>query len=248
MDSRSSETSPRFQRSFASCGNLSEITATSEGVQRLPTCKNELQCNWFLNERSKSNRKVCLPMKSFNHIAREVLSLDKSYKFYVDILGFDVIPRPPFDSEGYWLNGYGLNLHLISTTVPKERMKLKSTRIHHFSSALPRVDHMAFITDDLTVIRETLDKEKVYYKADTPAEGISQIFFFDPDGNVIEVSNCCPEVGEITCRTKDGVVHAFTAESDEVFTPNSAVNHNSSHSNNSSGIDFALSASSDSAF
>jgi hypothetical protein len=37
---------------------------------------------------------VKLPIASFNHIAREVFSLEKSRHFYVDILGFQVIPRP----------------------------------------------------------------------------------------------------------------------------------------------------------
>eukprot|EP01035_Chromulina_nebulosa_P019446 gene19446-25326_t len=109
-------------------------------------------------------------------------------------LGFTEVPRPPFDCDGYWLFGYGLSLHLVATTVPEYRRQLKRTRIEHFSTALPQVDHMAFITDDLADIQKILDEEKVYYKADEPGKiGIKQIFFFDPDGNVIEVSNCQPE-------------------------------------------------------
>ena len=29
--------------------------------------------------------------------------------------------------------------------------------------------------------------------------GIHQLFFFDPDGNAIEVSNCAPPIGETRC-------------------------------------------------
>ncbi len=184
---------------FASCGCLGEL-----GDQSFPPRKNELHQNWSLLdavEREKSASKPFrLPMVSFNHIAREVRSLEKSKRFYVDILGFSVIPRPPFDSEGYWLHGYNLNLHLVSTTVPEERKQIKTARIQHFSSALPRVDHTAFLSDDLSVIKDILDRENVYYKYETlPSSGISQIFFFDPDGNVIEVSNCAPRVGEVRC-------------------------------------------------
>jgi hypothetical protein len=32
--------------------------------------------------------------------------------------------------------------------------------------------------------------------------GIYQIFLFDPDGNVIEISNCAPPVGEVTCMPR----------------------------------------------
>ena len=30
--------------------------------------------------------------------------------------------------------------------------------------------------------------------------GIEQMFLFDPDGNVIEISNCAPPVGQTTCN------------------------------------------------
>eukprot|EP01038_Epipyxis_sp_PR26KG_P005800 gene5800-8005_t len=120
--------------------------------------------------------------------------------------GFKMIPRPPFDSEGYWLLGYGLNLHLIATEVPKERKQVKLNRIHHFSSCLPRVDHVAFLTDDLNSVEAVLDEAGVYYKRETPPNtGIKQIFLFDPDGNVIEISNCAPEIGKTTCELSPSV-------------------------------------------
>lgn len=148
--------------------------------------------HWTLGDAvPQSHAPVRLPLASFNHIAREVLSLEKSKRFYVDILGFEVGPRPPFDSDGYWLYGYGLSLHLVQTTAPDHRKLLKRDRIKYFTTCLPRVDHIAFITSDLSIIRRTLIERKVYYKDDKPGgTEIEQIFFFDPDGNVIEVSNC----------------------------------------------------------
>lgn len=47
-----------------------------------------------------------------------------------------------------------------------------------------------------------IDQNHVYYKQDEPqCTGIRQLFFFDPDGNVIEVSNCSPRIGEIKCNS-----------------------------------------------
>jgi catechol 2,3-dioxygenase-like lactoylglutathione lyase family enzyme len=141
-----------------------------------------------------------LPLESFNHIAKEVLSLEKSRHFYVEILGFTQIPRPPFDCEGFWLYGYGLSLHLVETTTPEDRKEVKMRRIMHFSTALPRVDHIAFITSSISFVKKVLDDAKVFYKEDCPKDtGIRQIFLFDPDGNVIEISNCSPEVGATSC-------------------------------------------------
>jgi len=192
-------------RQFVSCDDLRTIRSHSRDMaeERLPPCDLHHD-NWFLLDAMEShhNTGVTLPMKSFNHIALEVLDVEKSRKFYVEILGFKQVARPPFDSSGYWLHGYNLSLHLVETTVPLLRKKLIATRIHHFSFCLPRVDHIAFVSDNLNIIREVLDREKVYYKADClESSGISQIFFFDPDGNVIEISNCAPEVGEVLCSS-----------------------------------------------
>ena len=184
-----------------------------------------VQRNWTLSDAvANSPRKAVskLPLASFNHIAREVLSIEKSKFFYVEILGFSIIPRPPFDSEGYWLYGYGLSLHLVETTVPEERKRVKIGRIQHFSSSLPRVDHIAFITSDISFVKKVLDDATVFYKEDCPKDtGIRQIFLFDPDGNVIEISNCSPEVGQTRCMLKrsesadHGEIEEFYAGEDE---------------------------------
>lgn len=155
---------------------------------------------WLLADvEQRKKPEATLPLESFNHIAREVICIEKSRQFYCDILGFQVVPRPPFESEGYWLYGYGLSLHLVASRNRRERKELLCTRIKHFSKALPRVDHVAFITRDIKTIQATLDKANVFYKSDCPSEGIEQIFFFDPDGNVLEVSNCAPPVGAVRC-------------------------------------------------
>lgn len=44
----------------------------------------------------------------------------------------------------------------------------------------------------------------MYIKEDEPGlTGIKQIFFFDPDGNVIEISDCNPKLGDIVCSRDD---------------------------------------------
>ena len=170
---------------------------------------------------------VKLPIASFNHIAREVFSLEKSRQFYVDILGFQVIPRPMFDCSGYWLYGYGLSLHLVATQVPDERKITKKARIKHFSTQLPRVDHIAFISNDIQAVKAILDKSHVYYKHEiTTVAGIEQLFFFDPDGNVLEISNCAPEIGETVCKL-DAKSPPFTLEKQKDAIENIILKSNS---------------------
>lgn len=72
-------------------------------------------------------------------------------------------------------------------------------RIKHFCGYLPTVDHIAFITSDITFIKNVLDDSDVFYK-ESPINiaGIQQIFIFDPDYNVIEIST-------ITTTTKPSI-------------------------------------------
>jgi catechol 2,3-dioxygenase-like lactoylglutathione lyase family enzyme len=150
-----------------------------------------------------------LPLKSFNHISKEVINLEKSKNFYCDLLGFVVVPRPPFEANGYWLWGYNLSLHLVLTSDKRKRKSVLKARYAHFTEALPRVDHFAFMTDDVSYVKEILDQANVYYKHEKPAgTGIEQLFFFDPDGNVIEVSTC-------TAMSIDGINWCHTLPPDE---------------------------------
>ncbi|TFJ80445.1 hypothetical protein NSK_008186 [Nannochloropsis salina CCMP1776] len=140
------------------------------------------------------------PIVSFNHMSKEVLDYELSRDFYCGVLGFIEIPRPAFENEGVWLYGFGLSLHLIKSRYPEKRLLLKGRRIEHFEEALPNVDHMAFITSNLNEVEKQLREHNVFYKRfGSHKTNIHQIFLFDPDGNVIEISNCAPPVGETTC-------------------------------------------------
>lgn len=125
-----------------------------------------------------------LPIKCFNHISKEVISVENSRRFYVDILGFNEISRPSFDTNGHWLFGYGLSIHIIESKDIESKQQLKEVRIERFRQFLPQVDHIAFMCDDISCIQSILDEYNVFYKFDTPCPGINQLFFFDPDGNV----------------------------------------------------------------
>mmetsp|Transcript_8719 Transcript_8719/g.14813 ORF Transcript_8719/g.14813 Transcript_8719/m.14813 type:complete len:205 (+) Transcript_8719:98-712(+) len=140
---------------------------------------------------------------SFNHMSREVSDVQKSVYFYVNILGFQPIPRPEFDVEGEWLWGHGLNFHIVKTSNPEARQILRTRRIKYFHDNLPSVDHIAFIAKDISVVKRLLQEENVYFREfNYEKTGIHQLFFFDPDGNAIEVSNCAPPIGETRCSLK----------------------------------------------
>ena len=145
-------------------------------------------------------------ISSFNHMSREVSDVEKSVYFYTNILGFQPIPRPKFEVDGEWLWGHGLNFHVVKTSNPEARQTLRKRRIKYFHENLPSVDHVAFLAKDLDMVRSLLQEEDIYFREFRHEQsGIRQLFFFDPDGNAIEVSNCAPPIGATQCRNRSNV-------------------------------------------
>ena len=66
----------------------------------------------------------------------------------------------------------------------------------------PSVDHYAFVTKDLAGCESMLLRAGVTYRrfgGPATLTGITQLFLFDPDGNVVELSDCAPPVGLKRC-------------------------------------------------
>ena len=55
--------------------------------------------------------------------------------------------------------------------------------------------HIAFRTDDLDALKKRLDEKGIKYSdfGDWAMTGWKQIFFYDPDGNVVEVHQAPPD-------------------------------------------------------
>lgn len=119
-----------------------------------------------------------------NHIALYVFDLKKSTEFYRDVLQLDVIPEPFKDGKHTWFKlGEYSQLHLIEGA--------KQILPHEKSS------HLCFSVKSLKEFITLLDKreiERVNMKGDSRAptlrpDGVSQIYFQDPDGYWLEVND-----------------------------------------------------------
>eukprot|EP00640_Fibrocapsa_japonica_P002442 CAMPEP_0113934850 /NCGR_PEP_ID=MMETSP1339-20121228/2108_1 /TAXON_ID=94617 /ORGANISM="Fibrocapsa japonica" /LENGTH=280 /DNA_ID=CAMNT_0000936797 /DNA_START=47 /DNA_END=889 /DNA_ORIENTATION=+ /assembly_acc=CAM_ASM_000762 len=141
-----------------------------------------------------------LALKAFDHLSREVIDEKATGKFYKDILGFEEVPRPALEAEGVWLHGFGLNIHLVKTEFPELRKQLRAKRLEHFNRSLPRADHFAFTAVNFEDVEKALIDNNVHFrKFANPQIDVDQIFLFDPDGNVIELSSCGVPKGEVRC-------------------------------------------------
>lgn len=117
-----------------------------------------------------------LTIKELNHVAIYVADVEKSIKFYTEILGLKELPRPAFDFPGAWFQlGMEQELHLIGI---RTEPVVSGSRSNHF--ALEVVDLHAW-EDHL------IQKNATYRPPKPRPDGILQIFLQDPDGYWIEL-------------------------------------------------------------
>ncbi|XP_042439990.1 metallothiol transferase FosB-like [Zingiber officinale] len=128
-----------------------------------------------------------LPLVSLNHVSFLCSSLHDSIKFYQEVLGFELVKRPSsLGFEGAWLYKYGVGVHLLlrdspATTEPKSR-KID-----------PKDNHISFQVSDTRITRRILEEKKIEYVSGVVREGeleVEQLFFHDPDHNMIEICDC----------------------------------------------------------
>ncbi|XP_055814867.1 glyoxylase I 4-like [Solanum dulcamara] len=133
--------------------------------------------NWS----SDDNR---MPLLALNHVSYVCKSVPKSVEFYEQVLGFALIQRPSsFQFEGAWLFNHGIGIHLLG----KEDVQSNKGKIN------PKDNHISFQCTDMDLIIQRLNDMEIEYVTATVKEGgvtVDQLFFHDPDGNMIEICNC----------------------------------------------------------
>ncbi|XP_058778492.1 glyoxylase I 4 [Vicia villosa] len=132
---------------------------------------------------------------SLNHISRESTDINRLAKFYQEIFGFEEVESPKFaEFKVVWLRlpSSSLYLHLIernpSNNLPEGPWSAASPVKD--PSHLPRGHHLCFSVPNLQSFIHTLkDKGIETFEKSLPDGKIKQVFFFDPDGNGLEVAS-----------------------------------------------------------
>jgi len=120
-----------------------------------------------------------LAPKTFHHLALPTSDPEVSTRFYKNVLGLLPIPRPNFTFGGAWLYhpGSQLQVHLIAhDSAPGPGRPIDTL-----------AQHMALEVADLDVAEQCLKDHGIEYHRQVNAGGFQQIFFHDPDGNLVEV-------------------------------------------------------------
>jgi glyoxylase I family protein len=131
-----------------------------------------------------------MEIAAIHHIALTVTDLDRSRRFYREILSIEEIPRPPFNFPGAWFRlGDSHQLHLIVHDRSTFRQKPLDTRDIHFAVRVPNY-HAAIDFLRAKGYREDTGVNDPYCMIlqPRPTAGFPQIYICDPDGHVIEIN------------------------------------------------------------
>ena len=139
---------------------------------------------------------------TLNHYSIRTTDLAASQRFYADVLGLTVGPRPDFPFPGLWMyRGDHVDVanavvHLIGID-RDDPQGLKQYLGDRDESALKgsgALDHIAFFADGLAGMLAHLRAQAVVFRERTvPSIGLHQLFLDDPCGILIELNYAASE-------------------------------------------------------
>ena len=114
----------------------------------------------------------------FDHVTVRCVDLDRTRRFYTDVLGLRLGPRPAFGIPGHWLYlADRAAVHLLEGTAQPRR-----------SPGIAGFDHIAFDGRDRRAIEVRLRRAGIVFRLTALPDGSAlQMFVHDPDGTSIEI-------------------------------------------------------------
>jgi glyoxylase I family protein len=132
-----------------------------------------------------------MQIQAIHHVSLNVTDLERSRRFYREVLGLQEITRPAFSFPGAWFHvGGGQQLHLIVHAGATFRgPKGIDTRDNHFAV---RVDDYRAAVEFLQAQgyrEDAADSDPMKMRTQPHATaGFPQIYICDPDWHVIELN------------------------------------------------------------
>ena len=147
-----------------------------------------------------------MPITGLNHYLIVSKNLERSKKFYQDVLGMQLADRPDFGFPGYWLKTKddSICVHLASQKANKIRDQYLLKKHPRGTTGSGSVDHIAFLAQDPFEVRGRIAKNKVpmHYRS-FPDAKLFQIFLKDPDDVTIELNFLGQVIDEKQWQGKD---------------------------------------------
>ena len=121
-----------------------------------------------------------MEVDTIDHVNVETDNVDRSAKFYRDVIGLKEGPRPDFDRPGFWMYaGDKPVVHIIKTAQNNKMLT---------GSKDASISHFALQIKNLKNARDHLDSLGIKYNIlQVPGTEIGQLFLEDPEGVLIEL-------------------------------------------------------------
>jgi len=118
-------------------------------------------------------------IEAIHHVSIIISNIEKSKKFYCDVLKLEIDPgRPKMSSKGLWLNiNEQQQIHLLLTDDPYKSVQ----RPKH--AGLDR--HLALKVKNLDEIKMHLEEHQIAYTLSQ--SGRKALFCHDPNNNTLEI-------------------------------------------------------------
>lgn len=126
-----------------------------------------------------------------DHYSIRTTDLAATERFYTDVLGLEVGPRPTFPFPGVWLYQSGVAVVHVVGIDPNDSSGLKDYLGDKAADATGTgtIDHVAFIGNDVEAMRAKFRAAGVTFRDRTvPALKLEQVFLEDPNGVTIELN------------------------------------------------------------
>jgi catechol 2,3-dioxygenase-like lactoylglutathione lyase family enzyme len=131
-----------------------------------------------------------MPVTELNHYLLRANDLERTKDFYVNVLGFEVMPRPDFPFPGYWLGINGkIQVHMGQAGVPNSELYYLGSPKNAAKHNSGVIDHVAFLaTDPQGFLVRFRDMGIPVRPRRFPEAELFQLFIQDPDGLTIELN------------------------------------------------------------
>ena len=128
-------------------------------------------------------------IESIHHVSLPVTDLERSRRFYTEVLGLTEINRPPFDFPGAWFQLGDRQLHLIVHNASTFRVKKTvDSRDIHFAIRVKSYHETRDFLRAKGFHPESPDEFKKMKESPQGTAGWPQLYIMDPDRNVIELN------------------------------------------------------------
>ncbi len=132
-----------------------------------------------------------MPINKLDHYSIRTADLDATRTFYVDVMGFEVGPRPNFPFPGVWLYQGGTAVVHVIGIDPNDSSGLQDYLGDRTGTEAGSgmIDHVAFTATDIDSVRTRIQTAGLEFRErKVPSLDLTQIFVNDPSGVVIELN------------------------------------------------------------